>query len=105
MLFHINGIHGSTALPDEFEYRRNLFSGHAHTFPCICVKEEGGPLYVNTGSVAYCFPEGETIDTQSGTYGSYGWLVSVHESCIEFRLRDFLAHSWVEDSTCVHPLV
>ena len=74
-----------------------LFSGHTHSFPDV-VQQNGGNLYVGTGSVAYAYAKNETYLTDDGSYDSYGWLVRHHEQSVEFCMRDFLNHEWVEGS-------
>lgn len=80
-----------------------LFSGHTHSYPDVV--QQGGNLYVGTGSVAYAYSNGETYLTDDGNYDSYGWLVRYHEQAIEFCLRDFLRHEWIEGAHYLRPIV
>lgn len=77
-----------------------LFSGHTHSYPDV-VDQQGGNLFVGTGSVAYAYAAGENYLTDDGTYDSYGWLVRHHEQAVEFCMRDFLNHEWVQGTHCL----
>ena len=70
-----------------------FFTGHTHALPDTVQLDGEEPLYVGTGSIAYCVddidddPSGEA---DLSTYGSLGWEVTVWTTCIRFRMRDFL---------------
>ena len=74
-----------------------LFSGHTHSYPDVVTRGSGN-LFVGTGSVAYAYAKGETYYTDDGSYDSFGWLVRHHERAVEFCMRDFLKHEWVQGS-------
>ena len=82
-----------------------FFSGHTHAFPDTVQIDGDEPLYVGTGSVAYCIDD-VTDDVEGAgemdTYGSYGWEVTVWETCIRFRVRDFLAHEYSEQESAIY---
>ena len=70
-----------------------FFTGHTHALPDTVQLEGEEPLYVGTGSIAYCADDED--DETSGSedisvYGSLGWEVTVWTTCIRFRMRDFL---------------
>ena len=76
-----------------------FFTGHTHALPDIVQLETDEPLYVGTGSVAYCVDDVD--DDTSGNadideYGSLGWEVTIWTTCIRFRLRDFLKHEYTD---------
>lgn len=77
-----------------------LFTGHTHALPDTVQKEGDAPLYVGTGSIAYCIDNVD--DDASGNadiseYGSLGWEVTVWTTCIRFRMRNFLTREYVDD--------
>ena len=70
-----------------------FFTGHTHALPDTVQLEGEDPLYVGTGSVAYCIDDiddDESGEADISTYGSLGWEVTVWTTCIRFRMRDFL---------------
>ena len=74
-----------------------FFTGHTHALPDTVQLESDEPLYVGTGSIAYCIDDDtddETGESDISTYGSLGWEVTVWETCIRFRMRDFLKHEF-----------
>ena len=74
-----------------------FFSGHTHALPDTVQLETDEPLYVGTGSIAYCIDDVDddtTGESDISTYGSLGWEVTVWETCIRFRMRDFLKHEY-----------
>lgn len=74
-----------------------FFSGHTHALPDTVQLETDEPLYVGTGSIAYCIDDVDddtTGESDISTYGSLGWEVTVWETCIRFRMRDFLKHEF-----------
>ena len=76
-----------------------FFTGHTHAMPDIVQLETDEPLYVGTGSIAYCVDNIE--DDASGNadiseYGSLGWEVTVWTTCIRFRLRDFINREYTD---------
>jgi hypothetical protein len=74
-----------------------FFSGHTHALPDTVQLENEEPLYVGTGSIAYCIDDDDddtTGESDISTYGSLGWEVTVWETCIRFRMRDFLKHEY-----------
>ena len=75
-----------------------LFTGHTHAYPDVVQRNRGGNLFVGTGSVAYAYAQGETYLTDDSSYDSFGWLVRHHEQAVEFCMRDFLNHEWVQGS-------
>ena len=74
-----------------------FFTGHTHALPDTVQLEGEEPLYVGTGSTAYCVDD-DTDDSSGASdmseYGSLGWEVTVWETCIRFRMRDFLNHAY-----------
>lgn len=77
-----------------------FLSGHTHALPDTLQLEGEGPLYVGTGSTAYCIDNVDDDTTGAAdisTYGSLGWEMTVWESCIRFRLRNFLTRSFEDD--------
>ena len=82
-----------------------FFSGHTHAFPDTVQLEGDEPLYVGTGSAAYCIDDVSDDVAGAGdmsTYGSYGWEVTVWETCIRFRVRDFLKHEYSELESAIY---
>ncbi len=76
-----------------------FFSGHTHALPDTVQLEGDEPLYVGTGSIAYCIDDADddtTGESEISTYGSLGWEVTVWDTCIRFRMRDFLKHEYSE---------
>ena len=74
-----------------------FFTGHTHALPDVVQLESDDPLYVGTGSVAYCIDDIEDDSTGNADiseYGSLGWEVTVWTTCIRFRLRDFLKREY-----------
>lgn len=74
-----------------------FFTGHTHALNDIVQLESDEPLYVGTGSVAYCIDNIEDDSTGNADideYGSLGWEVTIWTTCIRFRLRDFLKHEY-----------
>jgi len=74
-----------------------FFTGHTHALPDIVQLETDEPLYVGTGSVAYCIDDVDDDSTGNAdisVYGSLGWEVTIWTSCIRFRLRDFLKREY-----------
>ena len=74
-----------------------FFTGHTHAMPDIVQLEADEPLYVGTGSVAYCMDDVDddtTGNADISEYGSLGWEVTVWTTCIRFRLRDFLKREY-----------
>ena len=70
-----------------------FFTGHTHALPDTVQLENEEPLYVGTGSIAYCVDDVEDDSTGNADiseYGSLGWEVTVWTTCIRFRMRDFL---------------
>lgn len=77
-----------------------FFTGHTHAMPDTVQLEHEGPLYVGTGSIAYCVldPDGDTSGNGDiNQYGSLGWEVTVWTSCVRFRMRNFLTHEYEDD--------
>lgn len=77
-----------------------FLSGHTYAMPDTLQLEGEGSLYVGTGSTAYCIDNADDDTTGAAdisTYGSLGWEMTVWESCIRFRLRNFLTHSFEDD--------
>lgn len=75
------------------------FTGHTHALPDTVQLEREELLYVGTGSIAYCIDDADddtTGESDISTYGSLGWEVTVWETCIRFRMRDFLKHEYSE---------
>lgn len=82
-----------------------FFSGHTHAFPDTVQLENDEPLYVGTGSVAYCIDDVSDEVDGSGDmdmYGSYGWELTVWETCIRFRVRDFLKHEFSDFESAIY---
>ena len=84
-----------------------FFTGHTHALPDTVQIEGEEPLYVGTGSIAYCVDDIE--DDTSGSadiseYGSLGWEVTVWETHIRFRMRDFLNHKYSDLEYAVYKL-
>jgi predicted phosphodiesterase len=76
-----------------------FFTGHTHALPDTVQLEGEEPLYVGTGSIGYCVDDDTDDSSGAGdisTYGSLGWEVTVWESCIRFRMRDFLNREYSE---------
>ena len=76
-----------------------FFTGHTHALPDTVQLDDEEPLYVGTGSVAYCIDDASddfSGDGEIDTYGSLGWEVTVWTTCIRFRLRDFLNREYSE---------
>ena len=74
-----------------------FFTGHTHAMPDTVQLEADEPLYVGTGSVAYCVDDVDDDSTGNAdisTYGSYGWEVTVWTTCVRFRLRDFIKREY-----------
>ena len=74
-----------------------FFTGHTHALPDTVQLDNDEPLYVGTGSAAYCIDDVDDDKLGAGdmsTYGSLGWEVTVWETCIRFRMRDFLKHEY-----------
>ena len=74
-----------------------FFTGHTHALPDVVQLETDEPLYVGTGSVAYCIDDVDDDSTGNADideYGSLGWEVTVWTTCIRFRLRDFVNHTY-----------
>ena len=74
-----------------------FFTGHTHALPDTVQLESEEPLYVGTGSIAYCIDDDDddwSGESDISTYGSLGWEVTVWETCIRFRMRDFLKHEF-----------
>jgi len=74
-----------------------FFTGHTHALPDTVQIEGEEPLYVGTGSIAYCVDDADDDTTGSADiseYGSLGWEVTVWETHIRFRMRDFLNHKY-----------
>lgn len=97
-----NNLHEHIRTHDNMVF----LSGHTHALPDTVPLEGEGPLYVGTGSTAYCVDNAEDDTTGAADiseYGSLGWEVTVWESCIRFRLRNFLTRSFEDDlgsATC-----
>ena len=82
-----------------------FFSGHTHALPDTVQLEGDEPLYVGTGSIAYCIDDDD--DDTSGesdisTYGSLGWEVTVWTTCIRFRMRDFLKREFTDLESAIY---
>ncbi|MBR2804292.1 MAG: metallophosphoesterase, partial [Eggerthellaceae bacterium] len=70
-----------------------FFTGHTHALPDTVQLEDEEPLYVATGSIAYCIDDVDDDSTGNADideYGSLGWEVTVWETCNRFRMRDFI---------------
>lgn len=80
-----------------------VFSGHTHSYPDIVRPSDEGPLYVGTGSVSYQVALEEGVSSERA-YDSMGWFVRVYDGCVQFELRDFLSHAWVEDASFIYEL-
>ena len=82
-----------------------FFTGHTHALPDTVQLEGEEPRYVGTGSVAYCVDD-DTDDADGGgdmsTYGSLGWEVTLWETCIRFRMRDFLNHKFTDLESAIY---
>ena len=82
-----------------------FFSGHTHALPDTVQLESDKPLYVGTGSIAYCLDDADddsTGESDISTYGSLGWEVTVWETCIRFRMRDFLKHEFSDLEAAIY---
>ena len=82
-----------------------FFTGHTHALPDTVQLEDQEPLYVGTGSIAYCIDDDD--DDESGesdisTYGSLGWEVTVWTTCIRFRMRDFLKREFTDLESAIY---
>lgn len=77
-----------------------FFTGHTHALPDTVQLDGDDPLFVGTGSVAYCVDDPNTDDSgyaEIDVYGSYGWEVTVWTTCVRFRLRNFLKREWADE--------
>lgn len=82
-----------------------FFTGHTHALPDTVQLESDEPLYVGTGSIAYCIDDADddtTGESDISTYGSLGWEVTVWTTCIRFRMRDFLKHEFSELEAAIY---
>lgn len=82
-----------------------FFTGHTHALPDTVQLENDEPLYVGTGSIAYCIDDADddtTGESDISTYGSLGWEVTVWTTCIRFRMRDFLKHEFSELEAAIY---
>ncbi len=82
-----------------------FFSGHTHALPDTVQLESDEPLYVGTGSIAYCIDDvddDESGESDISMYGSLGWEVTVWETCIRFRMRDFLKREFSDLESAIY---
>jgi hypothetical protein len=82
-----------------------FFTGHTHALPDTVQLEGEEPLYVGTGSVAYCIDDiddDESGEADISTYGSLGWEVTVWTTCIRFRMRDFIKREFTDLESAIY---
>ena len=82
-----------------------FFTGHTHALPDTVQLDDAEPLYVGTGSLAYCIDDVDDDSTGNADieeYGSLGWEVTVWETCIRFRMRDFIKREFTDLESAIY---
>ena len=82
-----------------------FFTGHTHALPDTVQLDDEEPLYVGTGSIAYCIDDVDDDSTGNADieeYGSLGWEVTVWETCIRFRMRDFIKREFTDLESAIY---
>ena len=68
-----------------------FLSGHTHVYPGIKADDANRPIYVNDGSCA------RSYKPQTNDRGSWGMQMTVFNDHLEFRIRDFEGHQWLDE--------
>lgn len=66
-------------------------SGHTHVYPGIEASDASRPLYVNDGSCRSSYKPG------TNERGSWGMHMTIYRDHLEFHVRDFENHQWLEE--------
>ncbi len=74
------------------QYPQAIFlSGHTHVYPGIKADDANRPIYVNDGSCA------RSYKPQTNERGSWGMQMTVFNDYLEFKIRDFEGHQWLDE--------
>lgn len=74
------------------QYPQAIFlSGHTHVYPGIKADDANRPIYVNDGSCA------RSYKPQTNERGSWGMQMTAFNDYLEFKIRDFEGHQWLDE--------
>lgn len=78
------------------KYPQAVFlSGHTHVYPGVEASDATRPIYVNDGSCA------RSYKPATGERGSWGMQMQIFSDHLEFNVRDFENHTWLDEPIIV----